>query len=308
MITLSNGHTLEFVTASGAMAYDGCGWWFEQPLRWAGLVRPWLFTHFMKTVTRNPMRGNLRWYWPWGCVRHIENGTVNKVGLTNPGIDYWASKYGPKMDCPKPILAGSMAGTVTELVKMAMIMDEFDLVALEVNPSCPNTGQDLSHDNTKFAVEAVKAVKNVTRHPVIVKVSVAQNYCAISEQLKGVAEAISLNSVPWEMVFPNRRSPLHRLQEKVGGGGGGVSGKVAQAFTWHAAFELIHRTHALPVIVPSVWEYDDIDRIYGRFGERRVAVSFGSIHIPQLLNPLTWLNPAKPTRFVRRWRAENQTR
>jgi len=41
-----------------------------------------------------------------------------------------------------------------------------------------------------------------------------------------IVEAISINSVPWRVVYPDRESPLTRF------GGGGVSGKNAQPCAW----------------------------------------------------------------------------
>lgn len=88
MIKLSNGRKLEFLVSSGALGYDGKGWPWEWPLRWAGLLRPEEFTAVTKTLTLEPRKGNLRWYKPWDVLRPLGNGNwVNAIGLTNPGLD-----------------------------------------------------------------------------------------------------------------------------------------------------------------------------------------------------------------------------
>src|SRR5580658_6822350 len=97
MIPLSNGHRLDYLAASGALAYDGQGWPWEWPLRWAGLIDPRLFTVVTKTLTFQRRRGNLRWHKPWECVALIPGGAVNKVGLTNPGFRWWCSHVGPRV-------------------------------------------------------------------------------------------------------------------------------------------------------------------------------------------------------------------
>ncbi len=89
MIALSNDHVFTYMVASGALAFDGKGWPWERPLVWSGLIKPELFTVVIKSLTRNPRPGNLRWWKPWTCVRLIPGGAVNKVGLTNPGIEWW---------------------------------------------------------------------------------------------------------------------------------------------------------------------------------------------------------------------------
>jgi len=285
MIKLSNGHSFEYMVASGALAFDGKGWPWERPFVWLGLIKPELFTVVIKSVTRQPRRGNLRWWKPWDCVRFIPGGSVNKVGLTNQGIEWWCKKIGPRLDFKKVSLVGSIFGeTERELVESAIMFNQFNFVALEVNVSCPNTDHPLEAAGKVIA--CVKAVKKVSRHPVIIKVSVDQDYLAIARGLEGVAEAISLNSVPWKTAFPNgERSPLWKLEARVKGGGGGVSGKPAQQFNWPAVAELA-KQKSLPVIGPSVMEFEDLARVR-RLGA--LAVSFGAIHLR---------NPCKPTTIV----------
>lgn len=293
MITLSNGHVFQYMVASGALAFDGYGWPWERPLVAVGLIKPELFTVVIKTLTRNPRKGNLKVWRPWSCVRLLDgNSAVNKVGLTNPGIDWWREKIGPHVDRRKLALVGSIFGDRKELVEMARILNNFDLVGLEINASCPNTGHPMG--DVQMVVDDVRAVKDVSHHPIIIKLSVAQDYCEIVSQLEGIAEGVALNSVPWEIVYaaPNgkllKRSPLWPLEKKVGGGGGGVSGKQAQKYNWLAVNQLAVQVHAMDVIAPSIMEIEDIDRVK-ILGAR--AVSFGSIHMR---------TPCKPTEFVER--------
>lgn len=297
MIYLSNGHILNYVVASGALAFDGKGWLWERPLVWLGFIKPELFTVVIKSLTRNPRPGNLRWWKPWTCVHLISGGSVNKIGLTNPGIKWWCRKIGPKLNFQKFTIAGSIFGDEKELVEMAVMLNSFNLVALEVNVSCPNTGHAM--DQAQVVINSVKAVKQASLHPIIVKVSVDQDYLAIARGLKGIAEAISINSVPWKTVFTNgEQTPLWKLEKQVGGGGGGVSGKPAQKHNW-AAVEALAKQGLLPVIGPSIMEFKDMDNVR-RLGAK--AVSFGAIHLPDYplwLKPWTlFTNPLKPTKFV----------
>jgi len=101
MITLSNGHAFKYMVASGALAFDGKGWLWERPLVWLDLIRPELFTVVIKTLTRNPREGNLRWWKPWTCVRLIPGGSVNKWDLQTPvsngGARGWTQTQFPKI-------------------------------------------------------------------------------------------------------------------------------------------------------------------------------------------------------------------
>lgn len=302
MIRFSNGHQFEYMTAGGALGFDGRGWMWEWPLKWCGLMKPRLFTIVLRTLTSDPRTWNTDpaanlswirpWTWlpwsPWSCVRFLPNGgAVNKVGLYNPGIDWWCNEVAPHLDYANQPLVGSIFGNEDELVPMAHRMDAYDLVGLEVNCSCPNSGHRM--DAVAKVVEGVSAVKARSRHPIIVKVSVDQDYIAIARGLKGIAEAISLNSVPWNTAFPGGacKTPLWRLEKRVKGGGGGVSGKPAQRANWKAVEELA-ADGSLPVIGPSIMEYEDMDRVR-TLGAK--AVSFGAIHLR---------TPWRPTQFVER--------
>ncbi|MGI3901054.1 MAG: hypothetical protein ACRYGP_17255 [Janthinobacterium lividum] len=285
MIRLSNGHALDHVVSSGSLAFDGRGWPWQRPMVASGVIRPDLFTVVLKTLTRHPREGNLKLYKPWTCVRLVPGGSVNKVGLTNPGFDRWLRDVAPRLDYARVKTAVSIFGDDDELADMAARLNDLPLVALEVNPSCPNTGHALG--NAGQVVQGVEAVKRVSRHPVVVKVSTSQDYRGIARGLEGLAEAISLNSVPWEQIYPEGRSPLWRLEQRVGGGGGGVSGRPAQALNWRAVRE-IAADGSLPVIAPSIMGFDDLDRVRA-FGAR--AISYGAIHFRA-----PWL----PTRIVKR--------
>lgn len=281
MITLSNSHAFEYMTASGALSYDGKGWPWEQPWRWIGCLKPALFTSVTKTLTLEPRKGNLRWYNPFRCVRFIRGGVVNAVGLSNPGIDWWCKKIGPTVDSKKIPLVVSIFGEPKELIKIVKKLDDFDLVGVEVNVSCPNTKTNILQDTAR-AIESCEVVKANSRFPVIYKSSVTHDVAQIVKRVEGMIDAISINSVPWEIIFSNRKkSPLEKL------GGGGVSGRVAQPFTWGLVKRLTELT-AIPVIGPSVWDFKDL-KMVRECGAQ--AVSFGSVFM---------FHPWRPTKYVER--------
>jgi dihydroorotate dehydrogenase len=293
VIKLTNGHRFEYMVASGALGFNGQGWLWEWPLVKFGLIRPELFTVVLKSLTLKPRKGNLSWWHPWTCVRPIEGGAVNKVGLTNRGIEDWCNCVGPYILYDEYPVVGSIFGNEAELVEMAPMLDGFKFKALEINYSCPNSGHAL--ETTDEIVTAVKAVSKVTRHPLIVKLSADQECVAIARALRGVADAVSLNSVKWEIVFKDRRSPLWRLEQKVGGGGGGVSGIPAQAHNWPMVEKLVRdRKEGLPVIAPSVMSRLNVRRARALGAD---AVSFGAIHLR---------TPWKPTQIVLKEKRENR--
>lgn len=290
MITLSNGHSFEFVAASGALAFDGRGWPWEQPLRWAGLLKPELFTIVVKSLTLKPRRGNLRGWNPLRCVRLIRGGTVNAVGLTNPGVEAWVNKIYPGVAEATAKKGWSFVVSIAgedlqEYMEMAIRLKECTLLkGLEINASCPNSQSEL-RQNSQAVIDTAKALKYATKLPLILKLSYTHDTVAIAKALEGVVEAISINSVPWPVVFPMKRSPLAKF------GGGGVSGRAAQTFTWKVLRDLAGETQ-IPVIGAGVWEYGDIGKLFGMGAK---AIAFGSIFLRY---------PWRPTQFVRHWRAQ----
>ena len=279
-IKLSNDQVLKYVAASGALAYDGKGWIYDWPFRWLGLLQEDQFTIVMKTVTRQPRAGNYRWWKPWGVLWFIPGGTVNAFDLTNGGIDWLCRRVCPNLDFSLNLIP-SILGDPSELAEMARMLNDWgEFRAVEVNVSCPNTGDDLLQNAGK-AVRGFEAVRNNSRFPVIGKLSVVQNYPWIVERSTGLVEAWDINSVPWWRIYPDTPSPLAHH------GGGGVSGKAAQPFTW-AMVKSLAALSDIPVIGPSVWEYGDIAELLALGAG---AVSFGALFLSY---------PWRPTNLVAR--------
>ncbi len=283
MILLSNGHVLKYVVASGALAFDAKGWWWEKPLFWLGLIKPHLFTVVTKTLTYEATEGNLKMWKPWTCVRILKNGgTVNKIGLTNDGIEWWLKNVAPFIDFKKQAIIVSISGSREYIISMIKQLNALGIKAIEINGSCPNTASGVT--DSAYVIETFRLAHAASEHPLIVKVGVTQDYMAIAQGVAKYAEAISLNSVPWGIVYPHKQSPMTKLK---GAGGGGVSGKPAQEFNWKAAKELAEKNY-LPVICPSIMEYGDLEKV-DELGAK--AYSFGAIHIR---------TPWKPTSIVER--------
>lgn len=297
MITFSNGRKIQYFVASGALAFDGKGWVWEWILVWLGLIKRELFGIVTKSLTLEPRKGNLRWWKPWDCVRLIAGGAVNKVGLTNPGFYWWWHKVAPKLDFKKYDIIVSLYGTEPEIVTMARDLNGFELAAIEINRSCPNDA-DNKQKAAAFIVSTCKAACEASRHPVIVKVAADQDCVTIAQELVGTVEAMSFNSLDYEKVFPGSKSPLHRLQKRVGGSGGGVSGKPLQAFNW-TVMERVHQAvPTMPLIASSIMEFEDLAKVRALGSS---AESFGTIHLPDARwwKFWTWFtNPCKPTKIV----------
>lgn len=130
-----------------------------------------LGTFSFKGTTKEPRFGN-----PTPRIAECTAGMINAVGLQNPGVDKVISEELPKLKkCfNKKVMANVSGFSVDEYAYICERLDSQEQVGwLEVNVSCPNVhggGMSFGTD-PKAAAQVTKAVKAVTKKPVIIKLS-----------------------------------------------------------------------------------------------------------------------------------------
>lgn len=130
-----------------------------------------LGTFSFKGTTKEPRFGN-----PTPRMAECTAGMINAVGLQNPGVDKVISEELPKLrKCfGKKVMANVSGFSVDEYAYTCERLDSQEQVGwLEVNVSCPNVhggGMSFGTD-PKAAAQVTKAVKAVTKKPVIIKLS-----------------------------------------------------------------------------------------------------------------------------------------
>ena len=187
---------------------------------------------FTKSATRFPRQGNFIAWNPltWKYIRRLPDlGMLNAYGLTNRGVEACArairvaADQGFK-DIPNfyPEFAKgtelAIKDTLEALVIYRQIMGP-EFWALELNYSCPNS-QEAIRENVAQALKCSQAVKE--KHPeifLIAKISICHPY-EFAQELErlGVNALHAVNTIPYEIIYPLKRSPLWKV------GGGGVSG------------------------------------------------------------------------------------
>lgn len=130
-----------------------------------------LGTFSFKGTTREPRFGN-----PTPRIAECTAGMINAVGLQNPGVEKVISEELSKMKAVfnKKVMANVSGFSVEDYAYTCKKLDKCEEVGwLEVNVSCPNVhGGGMSFGTEpKAAAEVTKAVKAVTKKPVIIKLS-----------------------------------------------------------------------------------------------------------------------------------------
>lgn len=130
-----------------------------------------LGTFSFKGTTRDPRFGN-----PTPRIAECDSGMINAVGLQNPGVDKVISEEMPKLrECfSKKVMANVSGFSIEDYAYTCERLSALDDIGwLEVNISCPNVhggGMSFGTDPS-LAAEVTKAVKQVTKKPVIIKLS-----------------------------------------------------------------------------------------------------------------------------------------
>ena len=130
-----------------------------------------LGTFSFKGTTMEPRFGN-----PTPRIAETSCGMINAVGLQNPGVEKVISEELPRLKTcfHKPVMANVSGFSVEEYAYTCQKLDREPQVGwLEVNVSCPNVhGGGMSFGTQpEAAAEVTRAVKAVTKKPVIIKLS-----------------------------------------------------------------------------------------------------------------------------------------
>ena len=130
-----------------------------------------LGTFSFKGTTKDPRFGN-----PTPRIAECKQGMINAVGLQNPGVDKVISEELVKLKkCfSKKVMANVSGFSVEDYAYTCEKLDGCEQVGwLEVNISCPNVhGGGMSFGTDPREAEKVtRAVKAVTKKPVIIKLS-----------------------------------------------------------------------------------------------------------------------------------------
>lgn len=179
-------------------------------------------------------------------VWETPSGLMNSIGLQNPGIPHFIKKELPMMMSLKPVAIANLSGSTLETyVEGAKLLEQTPVPMIELNISCPNVkaGGAAWGMTCSLASEVVKAVRSVTKKPLVVKLtpqSLELNKVALS-CIESGADAISLcNSFQGIAIDIEKGVPVFENLKA------GLGGPAIRPIAVRLVYELVEAINTLP--------------------------------------------------------------
>jgi dihydroorotate dehydrogenase (NAD+) catalytic subunit len=188
----------------------------------------------VKSLSPQPWQGN-----PAPRLHPVAAGMMNSVGLQNPGVKAWRDQELPALRSRGARIVASIWGfTIEDYKRAADALAECgpEVVAVEVNLSCPNTeaGRQMFAHDAGRAAAAIAATDGCGR-PRWAKLSpnVTDIVAIAGAVYEAGAEAVTLiNTVMGLALDPATGKP------RLGNGGGGLSGAAIHPVAVRAVYEV----------------------------------------------------------------------
>ena len=154
-------------------------------------------------------------------IAETPSGILNSVGLQNIGVHGFIEYYLPTLKEEGNVIIANVAGaTIDDYIAAAEALDVTNVDMIELNISCPNVhgGGAAFGAEPSAAAEVTRAVRAVTKKPIILKLSpTAADIAAVAKACEDAgADGVSLiNTLPGMRIDLARRRPL--LANRTGG-------------------------------------------------------------------------------------------
>jgi len=161
---------------------------------------------------------------------------LNAVGLAGPGVAAWRSSYLPALEARGARVVGSIWGrTVGEFGAAAEAMRGANIVALEVNASCPNLeGRSTMFAHSPNATRDIVEAAKIAGAPLWVKLS--PNTPDLVE-VAGAALAAGADALVLVNTVLGMAIDIEHRRAALGNGGGGLSGPGILPISLRAVYE-----------------------------------------------------------------------
>ncbi len=180
-------------------------------------------------------------------------GWLNAIGLSNPGINYFAKILSQNKDIP--IIVNLVGSTIKDFDVMIKKLNNLKILAYELNLSCPHVekvGLDVG-DDPELVRAIIKNIKSITKIPVIAKIGLGSiNYLDTVDAAceSGVDAITAINTLRAMAIDIETMEPI--LSNKIGG----LSGSPIKTIAIRCVYEITSK-YKIPVIGCggiSTWE------------------------------------------------------
>lgn len=192
--------------------------------------------------------------WPGNPAPRLHmttGGMLNSVGLEGPGVEHWVEHELPTLRALGARVIASVWGRTVDAFALAAKMlhpARADLLAVEVNVSCPNLedrSRMFAHAREPTAAAVTAVVDAVGGLPVFAKLSpnVADLTDVAGAALEAGATGLTLvNTVLGLLVDAEHRRPV------LGAGGGGLSGPAIKPVALRVVYDVSRAFPGTPII------------------------------------------------------------
>lgn len=187
-------------------------------------------------------------------VMSVEYGYLNAVGLSNPGVDVFVKEIGENRNVP--IVINLVGSTEEEFVSMVKKFDNLNVIAYELNLSCPHVekvGLEVG-DDPELVAKIIRGIKANTKKPVIAKVGLGATDILETARVskEAGADAITAMNTIRAMTI-NVETGMPILSNRIGG----LSGKAIKPVAVRCVYEISKSIH-IPVIgCGGVYTWED---------------------------------------------------
>ena len=197
----------------------------------------------VKGISKEPIAGN-----PPPRIWEAEAGMINSIGLQNIGVKAFAREKIPALNrVQTPYFVNVFGYALEDYREVVQVLEEHDGPAgYELNVSCPNTkhgGIFFSNDPVLLS-DVVRAVRAVTKRPVIVKLS--PNVARIAPLATAAADA-GADAVSLVNTFVSLAVDARARRPRIGAGFGGLSGPAIKPIALRMVYEAAQAVR-IPVI------------------------------------------------------------
>lgn len=194
-----------------------------------------------KTITLEERLGN-----PQPRIAEVSSGMLNTIGLQNVGVKkFIETKLENILKLKVPIIVSVAGACVSDYARTVMELNKFSKIsAIELNLSCPNLKKTIISQDTELLSNIIKSVKNVTKFPIIAKLSPQVQDIA---NLSLIAQNCGADAVTLTNTFPAMAIDINTFKPKLSTVKGGMSGPCVKPMALRCVFDAYQKV-SIPII------------------------------------------------------------